>query len=160
MRDHPQPGPSVGSQGEARTRHDGPALRIWMNDVDRHRTLTRLAVAGLAVGVALAIFGLPPMDIHSPLHHLGIMDPACGMTRGTRLTLRGDYAGAMEYNPAAPLVPLGGLALVARWAVGRITGRWVDLSVRWTPPLVAVTAVALALLWIRQQANVDLLTGP
>lgn len=138
--------------------HGRPVLRLWLNDVDRHRTLTWLAAIGLTVGAALAIFGLPPVDLHSPLHHLGVMDPLCGMTRGTRLTLRGDYAGAVEYNPAAPLVPLGGLVMLARWIFGQITGRWPDLSLRWTPPLIAVASVAVALLWIHQQANVDLLT--
>jgi hypothetical protein len=139
-----------------------PVLRLWIHDIDRHRTLTWLAAAGLAVGVALAVFGLPPLDLHSPVHHLGVMDPLCGMTRGTRLTLRGDYGRAIEYNPAAPLVPLGGLALVLRGLFGRITGRWPDLSVRWTPPLIAVAAVVVALLWVRQQANAALLTdgGP
>jgi hypothetical protein len=107
----------------------------------------------------LAIFGLPPVDLHLPPHHLGIMDPACGMTRGVRLVVRGDLAGAMRYNPAAPLVPLCGLLLLARHTIGWRTGRWADLSVRWTPTLVATAALALGLLWARQQANVDLLTN-
>jgi hypothetical protein len=134
------------------------SVRWWWSGVDRHTTLTRLAVAGLVLTGVLAVFGLPPVDLHSPMHHLGVMDPLCGMTRGVRLAVRGDLAAAMRYNPAAPLVPLGGVLLVARHAYGRRTGRWADLSVRWAPILVAVATLAVALLWARQQANADLLT--
>jgi hypothetical protein len=136
---------------------DPRALRFWWSEADRHQALTGIAAAGLVIAGILAAFGLPPVDLHLPLHHLGIMDPACGMTRGVRLVARGDLIGAMRFNPAAPLVPLGGVALLVRHAVGRLTGRWADLRVRWTPTLAAVVLLGLALLWARQQANVDLL---
>lgn len=134
-----------------------PALRLRWCTTDNHRNLTWLAALGLMATAALAVFGLPPIDLHAPPHHLGIMDPLCGMTRGVRLLARGDVTEALRYNPAGPLVPLGGVVVLARYAYGRITGRWADLSVRWTPALITITAVAVGLLWIRQQANADLL---
>jgi hypothetical protein len=67
--------------------------------------------------------GLPPVDLHAPLHYLAVMDPLCGMTRGVRLVARGDLAGAVRYNPAAPLVPFGGGLLLVRAAHGHRTGR-------------------------------------
>jgi uncharacterized protein DUF2752 len=136
----------------------GRAVRLRWSDADRHGAVTALAAAGLVLAAALAVFGLPPVDLHMPIHRLGLMDPACGMTRGVRVTLRGDLSRAIDYNPAAPLVLLGGLLVLARWVVGRLTGRWLDASVRWTRPLVATTIVVVAALWIRQQANVALLT--
>lgn len=127
--------------------------------VDQHGTLTRLAVAGLVVAGLLAIYGLPPVDLHGPLHYLGAMDPLCGMTRGVRLVARGDLAGALRYNPAAPLVPLAGVLVVARHVYGWRTGRWADVSIRWTPTLLAATALVVGLLWARQQANADFLVA-
>jgi hypothetical protein len=41
---------------------------------------------------------------------------------------------AWWYNPASPLVVVGGLAVVARWVVGRVTGWWVDVHLRATAP--------------------------
>jgi len=38
---------------------------------------------------------------------LGIPCPTCGMTRGVLLSLRGQFAEAMELNPAGPLLVLG-----------------------------------------------------
>lgn len=134
-------------------------LGVWWSDVDRHPHLAWVAVVGLVVAAVLATFGMPPVDLHLPLHHLGVMDPMCGMTRGVRLVARGDLTGGMRYNPAAPLVLLGGIVVIIRQVVGSLTGRWADLSVRWTPALLTATAVAVALLWARQQANVDLLTN-
>jgi hypothetical protein len=54
------------------------AFRVVWEPVDRHRWAGLLAVAGLAAGGAMAIFGLPPVDLHGPLHYAGIMDPLCG----------------------------------------------------------------------------------
>lgn len=49
---------------------------------DRHPTMTSLVVIGIPLLMLLAVVGLPPVDIHGPLHYLGIMGPTCGMTRG------------------------------------------------------------------------------
>lgn len=115
--------------------------------------LTLVAAAGLAVGAVLAAYGTPPVDLHSPLHQMGIMDPLCGMTRGSAATMRGDLREAWWYNPASPAVIAGGFALVARWLVGRLTGRWVDVRVRATPLVVAVVGLALVVLEVNQQLH-------
>jgi hypothetical protein len=115
--------------------------------------LTVVAAVGLAVGAVLAAFGMPPVDLHSPLHHLGIMDPLCGMTRGSAATMRGDLREAWWYNPASPAVTAGGFALLARWVVGRFAGLWVDVRVRATPLVVAVVGLALVVLEVNQQLH-------
>jgi uncharacterized protein DUF2752 len=132
-------------------------MRLWMNGVDRHGRLTAVAAIGLCLAVALALFGLPPVGIHTPLRWIGGTCPLCGMTRAVRLLVRGEVSEALHYNPASPLVLVGGVGLLGRWFVGRLTHRWVDLSVRWTPQLITVVSLAVAVLWIRQQAHADLL---
>lgn len=41
---------------------------------DHHRWATALALVGLTIAAAMALFGLPPVDLHPPMHHLGIMN--------------------------------------------------------------------------------------
>jgi hypothetical protein len=79
-------------------------VRLRWARADRHPTLAPLAAAGLLAAGLLAVVGLPPVDLHRPLHHLGIMDPLCGMTRGTVALLRGQLGQAVAYNPASPLL--------------------------------------------------------
>src|SRR6266536_2829238 len=82
--------------------------RLAWAPVDHHRRLTHLAVGGLLAGAILAVTGPPPLDLHGPLHYLGIMDPGCGMTRGVLWTLRGRLDRAWAYNPASrPLADRG-----------------------------------------------------
>lgn len=76
------------------------------------------------------------------------------MTRGSAATLRGDLAEAWWYNPASPAVVIGGFLLVFRWAVGRLTGRWVDVRVRATPMLVVAVGLMLVALEVNQQLHV------
>ena len=126
---------------------------------DAYPWLGPLAALGLAAGVALALLGLPPISLHGPLHFAGIMDPACGMTRGVVAVLRGDLEAAVTFNPASPLVPALGVAALARWGYGLRTDRW--LVARFSPrpltvSLVAAAAVALA---VNQQMHADLLAG-
>ena len=71
-------------------------MRLTWTDHDEHSLLSRLAITGLAAATAMALFGLPPADIHGPLHYLGIMDPLCGATRGVRLALLGHLAKAWQ----------------------------------------------------------------
>jgi hypothetical protein len=105
----------------------------------------------------LAVVGLPPVDLHGPLHHLGIMDPLCGLTRGTVAVLHGQLGQAVAYNPASPLLTAGAVLTLGRWLVGRLTGRWLDATLRRTPLTVGlVTALVLAL-WVNQQAHAALL---
>ena len=133
-------------------------VRLFWNDHNRWEWLGRVALVGLAAGAVLAIAGLPPVDVHGPLHYVGIMDPLCGGTRGLRLMMRGHLASAWRDNPLAVFLPPAAVAALAREATGRITGRWADIAVgrrlAW-----AVTAVALTILEINQQAHAALLTA-
>jgi Protein of unknown function (DUF2752) len=134
--------------------HRAVAVRLVRSDRRPAGPLTIAAAVGLVIGAALAAFGMPPIDLHSPTHYLGIMDPLCGMTRGSAATLRGDLAKAWWYNPASPAVIAGGLILVARWMVGRLTGLWVDLRVQPTPLLVVAVGLALMALEVNQQIHI------
>jgi hypothetical protein len=124
---------------------------------DRHPTLAPLAAAGLLVAGVLAVVGLPRVDLHGPLHHLGIMDPLCGMTRGTVVLLRGQLGQAVAYNPASPLLIAGALLALGRWLVGRLTSRWLDATLRPTPRTVGLAAAMVLVLWVNQQAHAALL---
>ncbi len=63
---------------------------------------------GLSVGVAYALFGMPPVDLHGPWHRYGIMDPLCGgSTRALRYTLLGRLADAWRSNPLSPILAAG-----------------------------------------------------
>lgn len=48
-------------------------LRIRWAREDRHPTLAPLAADGLLAAGVLALVGLPPVDLHGPLHYLEIM---------------------------------------------------------------------------------------
>ncbi|MDE0805365.1 MAG: DUF2752 domain-containing protein [Acidimicrobiales bacterium] len=127
---------------------------------DAHPTWFWLIAAGGVGAVALAAVGLPPISFHGPLHFFGIMGPTCGMTRSVRYLALGDVATALRYNPSVLLLPLLAVAVLARTAVGRLTGHWLEISIQWRRIVVAFPlVVALVLLTIRQQANVELL-GP
>jgi hypothetical protein len=137
-------------------RHGLPLGLRWER-ADRHPAPAPLAAGGLlAVGV-LAVVGLPPLDLHGPLHYLGIMDPLCGMTRGTVAVLRGQLGQAVAYNPASPLLLVGAVLAVGRWLVGRLTGRWLDATPRPTPITSAVAAIVVFALWVNQQTHATLL---
>lgn len=105
----------------------------------------------------LAVFGVPPLPLHGPLHQFGVMSPTCGMTRAARALAGADVGLAWRYNPASFAVAAVGAALLARAVVGAWRGRWRTPTVRvgrrgW----IAIGAVT-AMLWINQQAHVDLL---
>lgn len=137
------------------------SMRIWWNDVNRYPRLTVGAAVGLVGMAALAVFGLPPIGLHTPLRYVGVVCPLCGMTRAMRLLARGEISEAISYNPASPLVLAGGIALMARLVVGYWTGRWIDALVRWTPTTVAAVVVGVGTLWVHQQTNAELLIhGP
>lgn len=109
----------------------------------------------------MAVFGLPPVDLHGPLHHVGIMDPLCGGTRAAAYTGRGEWPLAWRYNPLWILAVLAAALAGLRAGIGALTGRWVTLSVAWTPRrvrVVLVTAtVLLVALTVRQQFRAELL---
>jgi hypothetical protein len=129
------------------------AVRVERFDHGPAARLTAVAVVGLVVAGALAVFGMPPIGLHSPLHSLGVMDPLCGMTRGSAATMRGDLARAWWYNPASPLVIAGGFVLLARWAIGRPAGLWLGVRVRVTPPMVGVIGLGLIAHEVNQQLH-------
>ncbi|MGH8948391.1 MAG: DUF2752 domain-containing protein, partial [Acidimicrobiia bacterium] len=143
--------PTAGTNNQLQT----VALR-WEHH-DRHPTTTRLVLIGIPLVVILAIVGLPPVDIHGPLHYLGIMGPTCGMTRGVMWTARGDLTRAWQFNPASVIVLPTMAVLTARVIYGRISGRWLNLQVRWRPWLWIIPAIIIVLLSIRQQLNIDFL---
>lgn len=136
------------------TRPTGSTQR---NDI--HPVWTWISLVGLAVAVLLALVGLPPVDLHGPLHYLGVMDPLCGGTRSVYLALHGQVGDAMRYNPAGPLLLLAAAALVIRAAAGRLTGYWMNVRFprRILIPLVVLALIALE---VNQQLHLDLLTAP
>jgi hypothetical protein len=138
--------------------HSGVRL-IRVEAMDRYPWWTTVALVTAAIIVVLAVIGLPPVDLHGPLHYLGIMDPLCGGTRSVYLTTHGDLAAAIKYNPAAPLVPLVTLALLARAFVGRVFGWWITPA-RPRRAVVVCAVAALVALEINQQLHAELLTSP
>jgi hypothetical protein len=132
-------------------------LQVRVAREDRHRMLAPLAAGGLVVAGVLAVVGLPPVGLHGPLHYLGIMDPLCGMTRGTVAVLRGQLELAWAYNPASPLLVAGATLALGRWVAGRLTGRWLEVRLRPSRVAWAVGAVAVLVLWVNQQAHAALL---
>lgn len=98
--------------------------------------------------------------MHGPLHYLGIMDPLCGGTRSVYLTTHAHLGAAITYNPAAPLVPLVTLALLARAFVGRVFGYWITPARPRRAVVLWCAAIALVALEINQQLHAELLTSP
>jgi len=132
-------------------------VRLRWEREDRHPALAPLAAAGLLAAGVLAVVGLPPVDLHGPLHRLGIMDPLCGMIRGTVALLHGRLGQAVAYNPASPLLLGGAVVTLGRWLVGRLTSRWLDATLRRTPRTVGLAAALVLVLWVNQQAHAALL---
>ncbi|WCO68038.1 DUF2752 domain-containing protein [Iamia majanohamensis] len=132
----------------------GGARVVAVEPSDNARWL--VALAGLAVvgGLWLRVAGLPGVDLHGPLHQMGIMSPTCGGTRATYLLVRGDLLGAWSWNPLVPLLAVGFVAAVARFVVGCLSGRWLNLHLPrrvWVGALV----IGFALLEINQQIQAD-----
>jgi hypothetical protein len=132
---------------------------VLVRRCDAHPVWTWIALTGLMIAALLAVFGLPPVDLHGLLHYVGVMDPFCGGTRSVYLTLHGQLREAVRYNPAGPLLVLAAVALLVRAAAGWSTGYWVGVRVArriWIPVLV----VAATALEVNQQLNAALLTQP
>jgi hypothetical protein len=141
--------------GEQLPRRLGVA--IWRRDP--YPVWTWLAVGGLVSAAMMAVIGLPGVDLHGPLYHLGVMCPLCGGTRGVYLTSHGEVGQALRYNPASPVLVAAALVLLIRAIIGWLSGRWFVIAVPrriWIP----VGAVAVLALWVNQQLNVELLTQP
>lgn len=126
---------------------------------DAYPVWTWIALIGLVIAVLLAVLGLPPVDLHGPLHYFGVMDPLCGGTRSVYLTLHGQLRDAVRYNPVGPALVAGAAAVLIRASVGRATGYWVDVHMP-KRILVPVVVAAMAALEVNQQLNAVLLTQP
>lgn len=131
------------------------ALR-WAES-DQYRRLLALVLWGAVGAVALALLGLPPVDLHGPTHYLGIMDPMCGMTRAVRFFARGDLAAAWRYNPASFALALLAAAVLVRAAVGFVSNRWLELEIIRRQAAIGVLSLAVAVLWFNQQQHVAML---
>ena len=138
------------------------ATRPWKwEPADRHREWTVLAVLGTATAAVMALIGLPPLDLHGPLHYLGVMDPLCGGTRAARYTMLGRWDLAWHYNPLGLLAVLGAGLAVLRAGIGAISRRWWTPVLALTPGVRRLLIVALVLglvaLEVRQQLLAPLL---
>lgn len=129
---------------------------VWEPE-DRHAGLSRFVAVGGLGAVALAVFGLPPFSLHGPLHRFGVMDPLCGMTRAVRFLARGDLADAWRYNPASFVLLASAIIVALRWVVGKLRGRWWNVTVPSRRVLLPIFGFAVAVLWVNQQAHVSLL---
>lgn len=140
---------------------DDAVARLSWGIRDRHRLVTVVALLGAAAAVAMGIWGLPPVDLHGPLHKVGIMDPLCGGTRAARYTIEGDLVNAWQYNPLGIASVVGAFLATARTALGLVAGRWLNLSINWSGRrrtiAAALVVTLVVLLQIRQQARADLL---
>ena len=134
-----------------------PRSRVWLSGDDAHARLLRFALAGAAIAAGLRIFGLPPVPIHGPYHWFGLMSPSCGLTRATRFLALGDLHDAWRFNPAVFVLAAADGLVLGRHALGRVTRRWVNVTLA-HPRLVYTTlAVPLAVLWSNQQLHAALL---
>lgn len=124
---------------------------------DHHRRLVWIAAAGLLAATLLGILGMPPVDLHAPTHHLGIMGPLCGMTRSVARAATGDLTGAWRYNPGGILLVAGAWASIGRSMVGWTTGRWVNLRLVLSRGGWWALALVAAALTVNQQLHADLL---
>ncbi|WP_300405032.1 DUF2752 domain-containing protein [Nocardioides sp.] len=138
-----------------------PTIMAW-TPRDRYWPATVLAVVGLGVAAAMALFGLPGVDLHPITHRWGIMDPLCGGTRAARYTMVGDLGQAWRYNPLGIVVVMGAALAIVRAGYGAATHRW--LTLQWsvlplrTKRLVfALGVLAVVALEIRQQGRAELL---
>lgn len=132
---------------------------FFLHRRDLHRTATRLTVAALLAAAALTVVGVPGINLHGPLHFLGIMDPLCGGTRAAYLFSHSRWTEAWRYNPIVFPLAFTAALLLVRAVVGWVTGRWLTVQVTRPRVLFAILALAIAVLEVRQQLHADLLTA-
>lgn len=87
-------------------------------DVLTGTVITALAAA-LLIAVLMAMFGLPPVDLHPPLHRVGIMDPLQPASPS-----RTSGGVVWRYNPAGILVLIAAAMAIARGITGLMFARW------------------------------------
>ena len=118
---------------------------------------TATAVLGAVAFIALAVLGLPQVDLHTPLHYAGIMDPLCGMTRAMRSLAIGDLASAWRYNPGSFVLAAFGMFFATRFVIGLASGRWLTWPLPSRRVAWSLTLIATSVLWVNQQINAQLL---
>lgn len=138
----------------------GSAVAFGWTDTDRAPALLWIAGLGVVGALLLALLGLPPADLHGPLHRFwGIMDPLCCGTRAVYWMAQGQLTTTVRYNPGV-LALAGFVAFVYLRAFhGRLRGRWLVVRLP-RRLLLAVAGVGLILLKVNQQLNAALLTRP
>jgi hypothetical protein len=128
---------------------------------DRWYLLTLLAAIGAALAIAMAVAGLPPVELNGPLHNFSIMDPLCGGTRAVRLAARGQWVESWRYNPIGVPLVAGAALLLMRAGVGLATRRWLTIDLHLTRVRLRAAGVIAVLLLIalelNQQAHAELL---
>jgi hypothetical protein len=127
---------------------ESDSLRVW--------SMVSLVAAGGAL--FLLVFGVPGVDLHGPLHYIGIMDPLCGGTRSWYLALRGRWREAFEYNPAGPILMAVAALGLLRLLAGCVARRWIGVRVPVRSSLI-LASVALIALEFNQQSHAALLTA-
>ena len=113
-----------------------------------------MVLAGVGGALVMARFGLPPVDLHSPLHRVGVMDSLCGMTRASAALGRAHLATAWRYNPAVFL--LAAAVVLVRVVVAAATGTWWWVRARGWRVWLAVLGGAVSL-EVNQQLHARLL---
>lgn len=119
------------------------------------RTPTLIAGVVLVAGATMAVVGMADVPLMWPMYKVGLVSPACGLTRGVVEVFRGNFARAWRFNPASFVVVAGAVFLVARFLVTR---RWTsgDLgSFARRPTTIVSIGLAIVVLWVNQQANAD-----
>lgn len=136
-------------------------ISVDVSREDRWRAVTFGGPAVAVIAAAFAAFGIPTTPFMEPLYAIGLVLPGCGLTRGTVALASGDPAMAWAYNPASFVVAAAVVAAVARDVVFIAVRRWVHVRVDASQPTLSVglvvAIIAVALLWVRQQAHADLL---
>lgn len=130
-------------------------MKVAVAGTDDMRWLSWLSVIGLVSAIVLAVIGGFPLDTPMPTHAFGLVEPTCGLTRGSTAIARGDLALAWRYNPASFLVMAFGVAGIIRLAVGMTTHRWVNVSVRPRRVGWLVLLAAFVGFWVYQQTNAE-----
>lgn len=132
-------------------------VRVVLERRDLWRYLTLGAPLLVAAATTMAVVGVPRIPIMAPLYAVGVVLPGCGLGRATVALARGDVATAWAYNPASFVLAAAVVGSLVRSGIGLSTRRWVHVRVHADRRLALVAAVAVALLWIRQWQQADLL---
>ena len=130
--------------------------RVALPQRDPGLVAIRLVATGLIVfGILFAVFGLPALPTMWPMYKFGVVLPSCGLTRGVVEIFRGDLGRAWRFNPASFLV-VAVAPLVVVWpATWRALSSGSMLAPASRRLALGVAVVAVAVLWIHQQANAD-----